>query len=215
MAFSDQDRAKFVTLMQALAGCYHKQADEPMLLGYELGLDDLPITDVNAAVRRAIKERQFMPSPAELRELAGVPKDSDRAALAWEVFAKQVGLLGAYKTVFFDDPIINATCRNLGGWQRCCIESDDKDKFETWLKKEFKSAYETLCRTGVCAENCGPLGGIVDQTNGHLGVRQAPVHRFECKLPSHRRDLIRGDVAKTLPQPIQALIGASEVGAMR
>lgn len=213
MAFSDEEREKFVTLIQALAGCYVKTADEAMYLGYEMGLDDLPLADIAKAVRRAVKERQFMPTVAELRELAGVPKDTDRATLAWEIFAKQVGILGAYKTVQFDDPIINATCRNLGGWQRCCIESDDKDKFETWLKKEFERVYAVLCRSGVNAEQCAPLGGICDQANGHLGV-QGPVYRIACNLPAHRQNLIRGEVPKQLERPIAAMIGVEQIGVM-
>lgn len=213
MAFSDEEREKFVMLIQALAGCYLKPADEAMYLGYEMGLDDLPLADIAKAVRRAVKERQFMPSVSELRELAGVPKDTDRAALAWEVFAKHVGLLGPYKTVHFDDPIINATCRNLGGWQRCCIESADSAKFDTWLRKEFERVYGVLCRSGVSAEQCSPLGGIIDQANGHLGI-QGPVHRIACDLPAHRRCLIRGEVPKQLERPIAAMIGVEQIGAM-
>lgn len=199
-------------LIAALALTFGKEATAPMLLGYTMGLDDISTPDLKRAVARAMKECQFMPVPLELRTLAGVPKDTDRAALAWEIFAKQVGLLGAWKTVSFDDPLINATCRHLGGWVRCCGESGDK--FEVWLKKEFKDTYATLCRTGVSAEACGPLGGIADQSNGHLGI-SGPVHQIACDLAPHRRDLIRGDVPKALPQPMAKMLGAAEVGAMR
>lgn len=145
-----------------------KEPDEAFFLGYELGLIGVPTDVLEQAVARALQTCKFMPSPAELRELAGCAVgDSSRPLLAWEAFRKAVGACGAYRSVDFDDPAINATVRALGGWERAC--DLEGDAFYVWYRKEFERTYATLCESGFSAEMGMPLIGSCESAGQEFG----------------------------------------------
>ncbi len=57
-----------------------RPASKATFYGYEIGLADLPIERIEAAVVEAIRTKKFMPTAAELRELCGeAPADSSAA----------------------------------------------------------------------------------------------------------------------------------------
>jgi hypothetical protein len=142
---------------------YRQTVTAATIAAYELGLGDLPIVAIEQAVKRALRTSKFMPTPAELRELAGEAKPEDRAVLAWSAFERAVLQHGGYASVCFDDAVINATVRSLGGWQRCC--GLPPEEFDKWLRKDFLQAYSAFCRAGVGPDAAAPLVGIHDQQN--------------------------------------------------
>ena len=131
-----------------------------------------------------------MPPPAKLRELANAGETShgDRAVLAWGAFEKAVQGIGYYRSPDFDDPIINATCRNLGGWMAaCCTEGEEFDK---WYRQRFLKTYEVLSRRGVGDEESAPLIGCVQRENGRLGYDRKEKVQVPTGLPwagEHRK----------------------------
>lgn len=165
------DRAREIEtrtgLIAALAAAYGKEADQPLLMAYNMALSDLPLTAINSAVHKAIRECKFMPTAPELRELAGVMRVDARAVLAWDAVKRAVSRQGGYRSITFDDPLINATVRNLGGWERFC-ETERGEQFDVWLRKEFERVYASLHRTGISHEMARPLCGIIDRTNATL-----------------------------------------------
>jgi len=68
------DRPRFALLIAALVLPFRQDITEMLIEGYWLGLDDLPLADVERAVKRAARESKWMPSVAELRELAGAKR---------------------------------------------------------------------------------------------------------------------------------------------
>lgn len=60
-----------------------------------------------------------MSSVAELREFCGVASGrinvKDRPLLAWQAVLEAISKVGAYVSPDFDDSVINATIRQLGG----------------------------------------------------------------------------------------------------
>lgn len=161
------DRPRFAAVLNLLASVYHREVTTLLLDGYWLALDDLPIGSVERGAASAMRECKFMPTPVELRELAGELRAADRAVLAWSAFERAVSAIGAYRSVDFDDPLANATVRHLGGWERVCGLT--VSEFDTWLRKDFLRAYETFCRTGVSPEAAAPLVGIHQKENRLLG----------------------------------------------
>jgi len=203
------DRDKITRLIAGLAAMFNREADVPMFDGYYLGLADLPMASIERAVQRAIREAKFMPSVAELREMAGVMLPADRVVAAWGVFARAATQHGYYTSVSFDDPLINATVRNLGGWIR--VSDLKSEEFDKWFRQQFEKVYLTLLRTGASAEAAAPLTGWHDQQNGLHGYTdriQQPL-RIACDLPPHREGLIRLPAAKHPQQNLLTQAAAS------
>ncbi len=161
---TENDRPRFLVMFNGLAATFSKEPSKPMLDGYWMGLADLPIEAVENACQRAIGTCKFMPVPVELRELAGVMAPADRAIKAWEAFVVASRRHGYYDSVDFDDKVINATVRNLGGW----VEIDERREQEgkdTWVRKEFERVYLALMRSGIGEEAGAPLIGFTEKEN--------------------------------------------------
>lgn len=188
----DTDRERFMGLIAGLSRTFGREADEATYTGYELGLGDLTIEAIQTAVGTAMRTCEYMPTVVALRKLTGEASTDDRAIMAWAAFEKAVVCEGAYTTVEFDDPVINATIRNHGGWQRCC--GLPCEEFDKWLRKDFLATYAALCATGISAEASKPLLGIHDATNtmnGHHKAVKKPL-LIATGLPAHKNLRILG-----------------------
>lgn len=181
MATKTETKKTHAHLVTLLCEAFGKTASTAMFEVYRIGLQDLPFEAVERATMVAIRTCKFMPTVAELRELSGEMKASDRALKAWMAFQQAVVHYGAYKSVDFDDPTINATVRALGGWEHVCGMS--AAEFDTFLRKNFESVYVSLYSSGVGGEQAAPLMGIVDRENGLLGYNQNPPVRVTTDLP--------------------------------
>lgn len=165
---TDQDRQRFGIAIAAVAATFRSEATTAMIQGYWMGLQDLPVESVEQALAASLRTSRFMPTAAELRELAGVPSTEDSALLAWASLDRAVSEHGAYQSVDFEDKTINATVRHLGGWERIC--GLPAEEFDKWLKKEFLRVYEAFQRSGGIRDLEGSLGGIHDRENSALGM---------------------------------------------
>lgn len=151
-----------VELIQALASTFGRECDDGMVLGYMLGVDDLSLAELKHAVSVAIRECTFMPAPVELRRLAGKTSVEQRAILAWDAVCDAAGRIGSYSAVVFEDLVINATIRSMGGWPE--LLSRTGDEFDKWSRQEFLKTYVRL--DGVSgAEQCRPLPGLGTRTD--------------------------------------------------
>lgn len=156
-----------------LAEAYGRTVTKVTFLAYIAGLDGLTVEQIEQGVNRALKTCKFMPAPAELRELAGELKGQDRAVKAWMALERAIVQQGAYRTVDFDDRVVNATVRSLGGWERIC--ATDPKEFDTFLRQKFIASYAALYAAGVGEEEAAPLQGIFDRENSK--------HGFDAQVP--------------------------------
>jgi hypothetical protein len=174
------DRKKRNQLVVILAEAFRQTASAGTLAAYEVGLAGVPDVDVERAVHRAIRECRFMPTAKELRELASGLRDGERAVLAWQVV---LGVrLDPYRHVSFDDPIINATIRNMGGWPTFLSRLTDTES-EKWARKDFIDAYTRLHASGVNADMCRPLTGLAECSVRDGNVLPPVVNRITTGLP--------------------------------
>lgn len=206
----DCDRKAFALLVDALAANYGKPAEEALLEAYWRALRDLPLGAVEQAVDTALRQCKHLPRGAELRELAGELPNTSRAVLAWAALQRAIGQHGAYRSVDFDDPVINAAVRNLGGWQRLC--SMPVEEFEKWLRKDFERVYASLCASGVSAEAVAYLPGIHEQNNAAGGHAVSAPTRIGTGLPPHRAGLLRGESQR--PQLVSSRDAPAAVAAV-
>jgi hypothetical protein len=132
---------------------------------YVATLNDIPASLVVEACARLAATAKFRPVPAEVREACGygLIRAQDRAALAFQALKVACQRVGAFRSPDFDDPLINATVRNLGGWTRAC--EIPESEFDTWYRKDFCGIYEMFCRTGATPEQSATLEGQHEQQN--------------------------------------------------
>ncbi len=187
----EHDRTEFVTAIAAMAATFRQEGSESVYEGYWMGLSDLDLETVKGAVKRGIRESRWMPTPHELRILAGEMSLADRALKAWGVVQRAVKRHGCWRSVNFDDAVVNAAIRNLGGWK----DLDDRiDEGQKWTRKEFIEVYESLCRTGIAAGSGDVLIGFNEYDNRYgRYVRPyalpEPV-QIPCGLPPHRPGIV-------------------------
>jgi hypothetical protein len=184
------DRERFAEVLAALAASFGKEADVAMAEGYWMGLADIELEEFERACARAIRESQFFPKPVELRRHAGYLAADLRAVLAWDVVCNTIARHGYVASVDFDDPLVNAAIRNMGGWPRLCAMPSEE--FQVWGRKEFERIYGALCESGTSAEACMYLPGAHEGNNAAKGYEVVPPARVACKLPPHKTAVIRG-----------------------
>ena len=175
-----ETKSTLVGCVTILAETFGKTVSPNLFKAYELGLRDLTVEQIKTATHQALQSCRFMPAPAELREMVFV-RTEDRSVKAWLAFEAAVGANGYIKTVSFDDPIINATVKALGGWQHCC--GMPAAEFDTFLQKRFQDTYCALSRAGVSAEQAAPLVGWFDQQNSRDGFAAQNVIEIDTGLP--------------------------------
>lgn len=185
-----KDKPDFTLAITALCETLGREASDAMLYGYWVALVDLPIEAVQRSVAKALRICKFMPSPAELRELSGESREEAAAILAWATVDK-ASAVGSYRSVDFDDPIINAAIRTMGGWP--ALLEKTPQEFDTWARKEFIRVYVSLARSGVTGDICRPLPGLgdsgvkqVQRLDGSVGEITMQPLRIRCGTQRHR-----------------------------
>ena len=167
----ERDRGSFESLVLALAATFRVEATASLKVGYWLGLRDLSLSQLQTAVGKAMATCRYMPTPRELRDLAGIMSADQRAIVAWNAVKQAIREQGRYRSIDFDDPAVNAAVRSLGGWPRLCgLDSDELDK---WTSKEFQRLYRELSALQLHEDLTRYLPGVFE-SSGELTEKRAP-----------------------------------------
>jgi hypothetical protein len=150
---------------------FNREATPEAVIGYSIGLEGMSGCEIVQACRLAMKECKFMPTPRELRDLAGKGNSDSRAILAWDCAVGAAGH-GPYKPVDFSDKLINATIRSLGGWPSFLSRLHGDE--EKWCRQEFIKTYCAYQRQTPPDDSILPLPGLGEMTsvNGVLQKRR-------------------------------------------
>lgn len=195
------DLLAFRNAISAVCLTFGREATDPLFDAYWMGLSDLSIESLQLACAEAIRTCTFFPKPVELRRLAGEQTGEQRAIAAWGE-ALNAGSLGAWRHVSFDDKLINATIRNLGGWP-AFVDRLDGDKQQDFARVNFLKTYQAFAAGGVDGEACKPLPGLSEATSVG-GVQQAPiVHRIAC---SPDRAKLQQPAIENVPRAVPNLV---------
>ena len=207
------DRGEFSIVMVTLATGFDKEATEGVIETYWGALKDLPLADIKFAAEAALKSLEWWPKPAQLRKLAGDVGPDHRAAIAWRAVRKALNEHGTYASVNFDDPVVNATIRNLGGW--VALGQKESKDFDIWVRKEFERIYQAIYATGVTQESGAYLTGITEHENSGRYELKAPTV-VPTGLPAPNvRMLSTGGVPKELAGEIVAKAFALAAGGAK
>lgn len=199
-------RDAFDRIMQRLLDVYpNRKLNKHQLETWFLVMRDMTEEQLQAAVLLHIRNGDDWPTPAKLRQNIGLvdPGMADpkqRALVAWPVVKGSIKRVGGHLSVDFDDPLVNATVRALGGWEDLTMKTSDELKF---VMHEFLKTYAAFSITGVSGDQCRPLYGYIDRMNG-----TAPVNprRVAVGLPAPQPQLIRGPVQKRVENKPHAAV---------
>jgi len=148
-----------------LAGSFRIDATDALYTAAILALDDIAPDALKIAVKRAITECKFMPSFAELRELAGVPKPpspDDEAAIVWGQVRQAIRTIGGYGNPPDFGPAGNAALSSIGDWWS--VTGMEKRELDMAAKR-FIEAYAAHRRNGTEGLDSVRLLGYHDAHN--------------------------------------------------
>lgn len=136
-----QDILKAVAPLQL---AYNASLDDNRLRLYVEMLSDIPPSILETAVKKLIMTNKFLPSIAEIREVAygikgiisgtAAPDESE----AWGEVAKAIRSVGYYGKPKFSHEAITTAVNNIG-WQDICMTTNDG---MNTLRSQFRRAYQ-------------------------------------------------------------------------
>ena len=136
-----QDILKAVAPLQL---AYNASLDDNRLRLYVEMLSDIPPQILEASVKKLIMTNKFLPSIAEIREVAygikgiisgtAAPDESE----AWGEVIKAIQSVGYYGKPKFSHEAITTAVNNIG-WQDICMTTNDG---MNTLRSQFRRAYQ-------------------------------------------------------------------------
>lgn len=153
----------FCDFIVGVSELYSFKLSEAVIEIYYDVLKEYEFDVVKKSIYELIKTSKFMPKPAEiLEQINGNP--DEKALIAWQKVMKAIETQGYYETVRFDDVVISACVKELGGWTWLCEQEKSQLAF---IEKRFKDIY-TL-RSKVDTQDNGLLIGSHDAKNANDG----------------------------------------------
>lgn len=167
---TETDRERFAEILMAMSEVYEMEFSKLLAEVWFKALADFQINEVSKAVFEHMKNPDtggFKPKPADIiKALRG--STADQALLAWTSVDKAVRMVGDYKTVVFDDPIIHRVITDMGGWIGFGNITEKEWEFKG---KEFMQRYRGYAaRTGK-PEHAPRLIGACDDYNRLHGFK--------------------------------------------
>lgn len=178
---SKEHKLRFAAIIEQLGVVYQADITDLLLRAYWLALEDVPIDDLERSAAAHIALQKWFPKPCELR---AVDAECD-AVRAWDAAVLAIHRHGMYRHVDFQDTVINAVVRHLGGWPDFCAYDPAE---EQWRRKEFIATYRSLARGGLSQEQSAPLAGLseasaVKRVNGQIASRDIIVRKIKSLKP--------------------------------
>ena len=170
--WNSTEKRRFYELMVLLAENYNREYSQALQKAWETKLSQYPFERVEQAIYQYMATQKFPPRLADIVEMLEKSNMIDKetaealAEQAWAEVLSYMASVGAYKSVKFRDPIINAVIKNLGGWVMLCQKT--YYELETTTKWNFKKLYFAYAISGSCPE-VAYLPGIAELTNLQLG----------------------------------------------
>lgn len=209
---TENERAAFAECITALAVVFGREVDATLIRAYSAFLGDLPIDRIRHAVNQAARTKKFMPSVTELRELAGCASAESRAISAWSIVSDAAGRLGSYVSVDFEDGVINAVIRSMGGWPYLLTRTGDD--FEKWARQEFIKAYVAI-ESVVKPEECKPVCGLTTEEGKRPRLVKVDYVRDDPRLialcAQRRKEQSRLEAVKEKKSGMRGLVHIREV----
>jgi len=185
-----EDKGQFLQILTGLSDLYGAELSKVSITLYWEALKDHRIDLISVAASEHVKHSQWMPKPSQFLDVLTKSdmNPEERATLAWGCVSRAAKSIGGYACVNFDDPIINATIRNQGGWSRICTQP--AEHFESFIRRQFIADYVVLCGASLSPEALLPLQGTFDKDNPRqikTGLPPGPGHKLLDEVKEKQR----------------------------
>lgn len=170
---NNDEKERFAKMWTAAFEMYGKTATTGMLQLVWGSLQRFELSDIQRALTAHInnpESGQFPPKPADIVKYIEGSSET-RSMLAWTKVMKAVRSVGSYEDVIFDDPIIHAVIRDMGGWVDLCSMYDKDVPFKA---REFSKRYEGFSINGGVSDYPKSLAGISNSHNAQANQKLAP-----------------------------------------
>ena len=166
----ESDKKQFLAVINAVMSVYSKEVSPSGFHIWWAALESYEYSDVTRAFTAYVKSADsgtFAPKPADIIRMIDGNSD-DKAMMAWSKVNRAMGAAGAYRSVCFDDPVINMVVMDMGGWPKICGGTVDELQFTS---AEFIKKYRAYAGRGQLREYPSVLIGLSEQQNRIAGFK--------------------------------------------
>jgi len=151
----------FMENFTMLCEIYNTLPTKGKLEAYYFVLQEMDEDDFKKSIIEILKTRKFasLPKPAEILEYS-LQSIDELSILAIEDIERAIYSHGAYKSVSFEDSVVNSVIDSLGGWSFICSMELNDWKF---AKKDIPKLYAIKYKSKSHPEH---LIGIGEKENG-------------------------------------------------
>jgi hypothetical protein len=157
---------EMAALLEVLFALYGRRAEPLQAKAYKMALADVPLDALTVAVEEAMRTCKFLPTPAELRDLAAGGNAEERGMAAWILLNRAIRQVGPYCSLLVADHALARAIEDVfGGWPEANSAAGQLNE-PAWQakRKEFVLAYKIQQRTPATAPRAY-LPGIADRSN--------------------------------------------------
>ncbi len=143
---TDADFAPFVTSLGVAAEIFDVALSELRMRAYFEALRDLPLEQVLLALKQSMRDAEWLPKPAEIRQRITGSTD-DAAALAWAAVQQAIRKVGRYSSPrqSLGEAAYAAMQAAFGDWQAAC-DMETEGAAVASARKSFVAAYAAQTR---------------------------------------------------------------------
>ncbi len=200
------EREAFGKMLMTIGQLYNKQINAALVQLYWKALECFTWNEVRNAFELHIIDAdtgQFMPKPADIiRALDG--NIETKRLQAWTKVEQAIRLIGPYRSVVFDDPIIHAVLGEMGGWIKICKTSLKELPF---VAKEFQTRFGAY-RYKAPSSYPRSLIGLAEHHNQQTGIKAEEPILLGDK--TRAQNVLNQDKVKILP--FRKLTNENELG---
>lgn len=172
---TQDDYEEFSGMVGAITELYGRVASEFAITIWWGALRQYDLPAVRQAFDRHVRNPdtgQFAPKPADLiRMMGGTTQDS--ALVAWSKVDRALRVVGPYRSVVFDDPLIHRVLVEMGGWVSLGAKTEQEWPF---VAKEFENRYRGYRMRNERPDYAPVLVGMCEAQNQRAGFgAEAPM----------------------------------------
>lgn len=170
---TQDDYEEFSGMVGAITELYGRAASEFAITIWWGALRQHDLAAVRQAFDRHVRNPdtgQFAPKPADLiRMMGGTTQDS--ALVAWSKVDRALRVVGPYRSVVFDDPLIHRVLVEMGGWVSLGSKTEQEWPF---VGKEFENRYRGYRMRNERPDYTPVLVGMAEAQNQRAGFGVEP-----------------------------------------